>query len=151
MFKKITELLLKVLSKFLSYADYAEVVINVAKLFFNNLSEFIESLVKAEQPAIDEAIADPTVPDEQVEVLKLQAAARVEAAAAKEFSGSPTYVPSWIIRQVRDAWAYLTNHPNGDPEKEKSARQHGFFREHTTEELKEQVEHLNKGFTSYGT
>ena len=142
--KKLFEFILKMLARMLTYSDYAEVILSVSRMFFNQVTEFIESLVEEYQEGIDEA-KDQGQPDEVIDEMKREAAEAVDASVVAKFSASPTWVPGFVRRAIRDAKAYLVNHHDSDIRNDR-AREHGFFKEHDQKELKDVVDSLNKGF-----
>ena len=142
---KLFKFLLKVLAKTSTYRDYAETILEVSKVFFEEVTDFIELLVEEQQVIIDEA-KDMDEPVEVVESLKMDAAFKVDELTVERFSSSPTYIPGFVRRAIRDAAAYITNHPTGDVRNDR-AHTFGIFREHDPEELKDAVDKLNKGFT----
>ena len=141
--KGLFEFMLKMLSKFLTYADYAEIILRVSRMFFNEVTEFIEALVVNHQELIDEA-KDAGTEKEIIDEMKYLAAIEVDKAVVAKFSSSPTFIPGFVRRAIRDAKAYLVNHPLDI--RNDRAREHGFFKEHSPDELKDAVQSLNKGF-----
>jgi len=143
--QKVLEFIIKISSKFLTYEQYAQVVLRVARLFFKDLVEFARPLVYDEQKVIDEVIASGA--DEAVvDQAKAEAGARVDTAIKNEFSASPTWIPRFVRVQVRDAWAYLAAYGDNPDDRNRRAQEHGFFRQPTKEEAEAAIEALNRGF-----
>ena len=146
LFKKFIQWLVTALTNETTYATFANAVLFIADLLFNNIVEFVRKLVEDEQEQNIEPLLNSGATEAEIKEAKHEAGARVDIATSAEFNGSPTYVPGFLRRAVRDAWAYLYNHEATDPRNE-LAREHKFFREHTAAETKEIVEKgLNTGW-----
>lgn len=145
LFKQFIQWLINALTSETTFATFSYAVLYVADLLFNNIVEFVRKLVEDEQENTIDPLIDSGATDAEIKEAKIEAAARVDIATAAEFSGSPTYVPGFVRRAVRDAWAYITNHEIDV--RNDIAREHKFFREHTPSETKEIVEKgLNTGW-----
>lgn len=146
LFRKFIQWLVDALTNETTFAAFANAVLFVADLFFNRIVEFVRKLVEDEQESSIDPLLEGGATDAEIKLAKSEAGARVDMATAAEFSGSPTYVPGFVRRAVRDAWAYLYNHELIDPRND-AARERKFFREHTPDEIKEIVDKgLNTGW-----
>lgn len=135
--KTIFEFLLKLVGKALSYSDFAEVVLKVAKVFFNNIAQFIQELVDEMDDEIAAGTKTPGPTGTAIE--------HVVTETVNTFAGSPSYVPAGIVRIIAEATVYQKHHGKEDV-RNRWAHEHNFFRSLDKEELKDVVERLNKGF-----
>ena len=142
MIKGFLEWLVIQMYKESTYQQFAEFVLKIASILFKDLTEFIESQVERFQKRIDKAKEDGE-PEEVIQQMKHDAGQVVDKITVRQFSESPTFVPGFVRRAIRDAKAYLLNHPT-DPRNDK-ARSKGFFRQHDTEELKDTVDRILNG------
>jgi hypothetical protein len=141
--QKLMKWLLFKLAEESTFQQFAEIVLELSRFFFREATAFIEALVEKQQIRIDQA-KEAGEPEEVIAELKAGAEQVTDKVMAREFSGSPVYVPRFIRRGIRDAKAYLLNHPRDG--RNEIAREHGFFTDHDSEETRKAVEQLNKGF-----
>lgn len=143
MIKQFLEWIVVQLNKEATYQQFAEFTLRIARVLFSEATEFIEELVEKHQKRIERAKSEGK-DQEYIDKMKKDAAQVVDKVAVREFSASPTYVPGFVRRGIRDSKAYLLNHP--EDIRNDRAREHGFFRQHDENEIKESVEALNRGF-----
>ena len=147
MIKKLFGFLVTVFAKFVTYREYAETVLKIADMFFERIVGFVGELVEIEQVHID-SLKESGANDMEIKEAKAMAALSVDLNTAAMFSGSPTFVPGFVRRSIRDAWAYLVNYkPNEIDQRDPRAKEHGFFRQHNQNEMQDIVDNgLNKGW-----
>lgn len=137
--------LIELLTEMITYRKFAEAVVWLSDLVFNGLTAFLSILIDMQDKRLADLEADGA--DEvRMDAEKDISAMAVVAETAAHFSGSPSYVPRGIIKIVLEALVYRKHHP--EDERNKEAHEHGFFRAHTDDEMKEAVDALNRGFTS---
>lgn len=137
--------LVQLLTKALTYESFALMIIDGAKVFFKGLVELLTPLIEQENEAIS-ALIEAGAPENQIEERKAIAAHNVTEAAKAELSASPSWIPTPILKAVQEAIVYVTNYGGKEDSRNEYAKSKGFFRSYESEEYKDVVDRLNKGW-----
>ena len=130
------EAIAKVALKIFSYFDLAKVVLGIISTQLKPVvTDFIDGLMAAWQEVID------VLPEgEEKEDKKKQAHADVVMQTQKEFSQSPSYIPSWVIDiYIKSKLAVIRNR---DKDASDKAREKGLMV--NPESVDEYVENMRK-------